>query len=481
MNEKNPLLTAIPEELGIPSMAVSNFIKTLEDNNLNMHSFIMLRHGKIAAEGYWKPFNAERKHRMYSITKCFVSVAIGFMESEGLLKLDDKAISFFEDKLPEKDIDPYVAQTTIKDLLCMTTANKTATYETIKDDDWLKTFFCIKADHAPATVFSYDKSASFVLCAIVERLSGLYLLDYLRPRLLDQIGFSEDAYCLKTPSGISNGSSGLVCTSRDVAKFALVCMNEGKYDGKQLIPLNYIKAATSCQVDTSDNGDYIEDKQGYGYQFWQCSNNGFACRGKGSQLAICIPDKDFILVTTADTQFDPEAEKTIFKALWNDVYNNLSETPLNENINDRNNLYEQISNLYVQTVLGKKTSPIIDKINSRIYRLTNNPMNIVNARIDFNGDTGVIEYEKKNQKYKLYFGLGKNLNTKFPEYNYDCINSGAWLDNKTLKISCNIADENFATLEITIVFDNTALEVTMKKQAESCLDEYEGTAKGEMF
>lgn len=480
MNEKNPLLTATPEELGIPSLAINNFIQRLERNNICMHSLIILRHNKIAAEGYWKPFSEEKKHRMYSITKSFVSIAIGFMIEEGLIKFEDKIISFFEDKLPADGVPEDIAEMTVRDLLRMTTCNKEATYEIIKDDDWLKTFFTVKPNHKAGTVFNYDKSGSYVLGAIVERLSGQYLLDYLRPRFLDKIGFSSDAYCIKSPMGISNGSSGLVCRPRDAAKFALLCMNKGKYDGKQLIPFEYINEAVLKQVAT-DNEKFEDDKEGYGYQFWRCRNNGFACKGKGSQFVICIPDKDFAIITTADTRPNPEAQKVIFNSLWEEIYNKLSDAPLEENIAERNKLYDKLSNLIIRPALGNKTSQIVNQVHSHIYRFAENPMGIINARIDFDDDKNVIEYEKNNHKYKLFFGIGKNISSKFPEYDYNCISSGAWVDESTLVINCYITDDDFGTLVITLNFDGKSLTVDMKKFTDTSLDEYEGTAKGEMF
>lgn len=480
MNEKNPLPTATPEELGIPSSCITKFIEKLESKKMCMHSLIIIRHGKIAAEGYWKPFSAEKKHRMYSITKSLVSIAIGLMEDEGLLNLDDTVISFFEDKIPADGVDEYIAHTTVRDLLRMTTANDTATYETLKIDDWLKTFFTVNGAHMPGTKFSYDKSGSFVLGAIVERLSGMYLIDYLRSRILEPIGFSESAYCIKSPMGISNGSSGLVCTTRDVAKFALLCMNEGKYDDKQLIPIDYIRQATSKQTDTN-NEEFADDREGYGYQFWRCSHNGFACKGKGSQFVICLPDKDFILITTADTRPNPDSEKFVFNALWDEIYYNLADEPLNSDLESRNKLYDKLSNLIIQPISGETTSEIIPDIQSHIYRLSSNPMDIINARFDFEKDKGVIEYEKKDKKYKLFFGIGKNISSKFPEYGYDCISSAAWTSPNTLSINCYIIDDNFGTLFITVKFDKNTIDVDMRKYAESSLEDYEGSAKGEMF
>lgn len=113
----NDLKTVAPEELGFSSKWVENFIDTMEHNEICLHSFMMLRHGKVGAEGYWKPFDKDKLHRMYSASKTFVSAAIGMLADEGKISLDDKIIKYFPDKLPKGELQPYIADTTIRDLL----------------------------------------------------------------------------------------------------------------------------------------------------------------------------------------------------------------------------------------------------------------------------------------------------------------------------------------------------------------------------
>lgn len=478
MNEKKPLLTAIPEEVGIPSSAVHRFINRLENKQICMHSFMLIRNGKIAAEGYWSPFNKERKHRMYSISKSFVSVAIGFMEDEGLLSLEDKVISFFPDKLPEEGVHPYIEKMKIRDLLRMATAHEKTTYKQMDIDDWVKTFFIVPPSHLPGHIFSYDTSATFTLTAIVERLSGMSILDYLRPRLLDPIGFSEDAYYIKSPLGTSQGGSGLICTSRDLAKFALTCVQAGKYEGRQLIPARYIKAATSRQIDTRVSTASIEDQQGYGYQFWLTRNNGFACLGMGGQMAVCLPEKDFILITTADTQSNPNSQNIMFDALWDEIYPFISDDPLPLNTDEYNQLCDKISSLNIQSVEGAKASSSAQKFSGNTYKLSENDMGILNVRFDFNGEEGLFEYENKEGRHKLSFGLGKHIMQKFPVNNYECISSAAWVDENSLVLYTYIIDDYFATLKINVTFDEDTVTILMRKSAELFLNEYSGFASG---
>lgn len=477
--EKKQLLTATPEALGIPSSAIHSFINKIESKGVCLHSFMVLRNGKIGAEGYWKPFDVNKKHRMYSISKSFVSVAIGFMEAEGLLSLDDNVISFFPEKLPSEGVHPYIEKMKIRDLLRMATAHAKTTYKVMAIDDWVKTFFIVPPSHIPGKVFSYDTSATYTLTAIVEKLSGMSILDYLRPKLLDPIGFSEDAYFIKSPEGISHGGSGLMCTSHDLAKFALTCMQEGRFDGKQLIPAEYIKAATSKQIDTAVSRGSIEEQQGYGYQFWICRNNGFACFGMGGQYAICLPDKDFLLITTADTQSNPEGNEVIFDALWDYIYPQLSNNPLPEDKDAYCKLCEKTQNLSIPFVKGSLSSPTAQAVNGYLYNFSDNRMGLVNGSFTFNSEGGTFKYENKEGRHELHFGFGRHAAQKFPGYNYDCISSAAWVDERTLVICCYIIDDYLATLKINLSFVGNTVTVSMNKAAELFLEEYSGFASGE--
>lgn len=481
VNEKNPLLVTVPEEVGIPSSAIIKFIDKLESKGHCIHSFIMVRNGKIAAEGYWKPFSPDRKHRMYSISKSFVSVAIGLMEEEGLLSLDDRIVSFFPGKLPADGVHPYIEKMKIRDLLRMASAHEKTTYKIMKNDDWLKTFFTVKPSHLPGTVFSYDTSAAHTLGAIVEQLSGMTILDYMRSRFLDFIGFSEDAFFLKCPMGISQGGSGLVCTSRDIAKFALTCMHNGQFDGRQLIPEKYIKAATSRQIDSNVSNRYIECQQGYGYLFWRCRNNGFVCLGMGGQLAICLPDKDFILVTTADTQSNSDEYSIFFDALWDEIYPYLSEESISTDNTKYNELRKKLESLEIPVVKGAKSTTITTDVTNCEYGFSDNELGLSWVRFSFHGDRGVFEYINREGKYELNFGLGIHISQKFPEINYNCITSAAWTDDNSLLIYSYIIDDCLATLKINVIFTDDSITIYMSKFAEQFLENYSGCASGEML
>ena len=170
-----------PESVGIPSKAVLEFLEGIDRDRTCMHGFLLVRHGLIAAEGYWAPYHKDSMHRMYSVSKSFVSLAIGLMIDEGKLSLNDPVSKFLPDKCPE-NLHPYTAQATVRDLLMMATQNPRNSYGR-GDKDWAATFFHMNPTHPSGTIFSYDTAATVVLNTIVERISGMPFLEYMRPKL----------------------------------------------------------------------------------------------------------------------------------------------------------------------------------------------------------------------------------------------------------------------------------------------------------
>ena len=169
-----------PESQGIPSRAILNFLQRIDSERICMHGFLLVRHNKIAAEGYWAPWSAERMHRMYSVSKSFVALAVGMMIDEGRLTLDDRVAEYFPDKLPE-ELHPWLAASTVRDLLTMSTPHSTTSY-TRDDPDWVWTFFnrILPPRILPGTIFSYDTAATVVLTATVERLASSQIDNAIR-------------------------------------------------------------------------------------------------------------------------------------------------------------------------------------------------------------------------------------------------------------------------------------------------------------
>ena len=228
-----------PESAGIPSGCVLHFLDRLQKKQVPMHSFLLMRHDTLIAEGYYAPYQKDTLHRMFSISKSFTSIAIGLLEAEGKLSLDDPIVSYFPDKIPA-NVHPWIAAMTIRDMLMMRTCHAATTYKVDMKSDWVESFFTVPPTHPAGKLFHYDTSSAHTLSALVERLSGMPMLDYLKEKL-SVLEFSDESYMLTDPFGVSMGGSGLVALPSDLLKFGYLLSHDGNIDGTQLVSASYIK------------------------------------------------------------------------------------------------------------------------------------------------------------------------------------------------------------------------------------------------
>lgn len=483
-----------PEQAGIPSEAVCAFLDKMEERGIVLHSLLLVKNGNLLTEAYWAPFDDKFRHRLYSSSKSFASAAIGILIGEGKLSLDDKAVDFFPDKAPE-DVDERIKMMTVRDLLRMATCyNPGATYSQW-EPDWAVTFFRNEyADHYPGTFFKYDTTATTMLCMIVKRVTGKDFLEYMTPRLFEPIGMAQDIRCIKTPCGYDWGGSGVLCTARDFARFATICLNMGKFEGQQLIPEWYMREATSKQIDNRSTENHLEMAQGYGYQFWCLRNGGFATLGMGCQISLNFPRYGFSLVATGDTQSVPNGYVAyVIPEFFDILFPYIAaDAALPENPVAFHALQEKISKLAVPTVRGAMGSPVADRINGREYLLRPNHMNISKVRFVFEGDEGTLYYSNATGDHSIRFGFGHQTRGVFPETHYfgetigipsgqgyDIITSAAWTMEDTLLIDCFAIDRYFGKIGMTFSFKEDKISLHMQKIAEFFFDEYQGIACGD--
>jgi len=478
-----------PEESGIPSKKIFSFLEYLEQKKLCMHNIMILRHGKIAFETHYPPFTAHGLHRMYSVTKSFVSVAIGFMIDEGKISLQSKLADFFPEYL-EEPVHPYIKEMTVRDLLLMATPYNATTYK-VSDKNWIKTFFTTEPTHKSGTVFKYDTSGTVALTALVEKISAQNLVDYLRPRLFEPLGFSKDAWCVERPEGGAWGGSGLLCSTYDLARFGLFLLYHGKWQGRQLLSASYLKEACSPLIDNRVTTMGPELQFGYGYQIWQTRHNGFCANGMGNQMAVCLPEKDLLLVTNADTQGIASDHDILLDAFWKHVYVNISDEAPGENPEDSAKLKDKLGRLEFPSVDGEIVSPCQNNFHGKKYQFTDNPMKIKWVVFEFADGEAVMKYENAAGVHEIKFGLCKYTEGIFPEKHYfdkkigEPSNrgfrykaSGSWFNSQSLTFYLYIIDNCFGTLKANCYFEGDTLTLQMSKVAEWFLDEYTGMATG---
>lgn len=484
-----------PENVGVSSENVIKFMTELERFGIYLHSFALIKGNEVFAEMYRKPFKKDDLHRMYSTTKTFASMALGILIGEGKVKLDDKVIKYF----PEYADCEYkqVQEMTVEDMLRMATCFTGGTTYKFSDDNWVPTFFNTPTSHPSGTIFNYDTSASYMCNVIVERITGMPFIEFLKERALNKTGFSKNARVLCAPEGTYTwGGSALLATTLDLARLARLVMLDGEWNGEQLLPRDYVIAAKSNLIDNAQSGfQTTHSGHGYGYQIWRSVDNTFSFLGMGEQLAICMPEEDLLFVCTADCQgIAGISRATIYINLWHFIKDTIINGKLPENSEAYAKLKALCENADYPIYPGAVTSPLADKVRNKKFVLEKNPMGIMDITFDYdNNGNAVMKYNNAQGYKELKFGIGKYIIDTFPQdgyfgdiighdsgRRYRCIASGAWTNDTTLHIKADAIDDYFGNLSIIVVFKGDEISIYMEPHAEYFMMEYKGFACGKL-
>lgn len=463
--------------------AMQHLLDRFDQAGLVMHGVLLRLHGETLAEGYWKPYTCASHHRMFSVTKTLMALAVGVLLDEGRLSLSDTAASFLPELLPEHP-HPYVMQATLRDLLRMASPHDATTY-TDQDTEWTSTFFRAAPSHLPGTIFSYNSSATTTLAAVVERITGEAWLSFLQRKVLRKIGFSQDIRCVETPEGTAWSASGLTCTLRDIALVGQLLMQGGRWNGEQLISGAFIKAATSRQIDNRETG-----YAGYGYHIWCLPHGGFQLYGMGSQYVFCYPDAGLLFACMGDTQMEGARAGAIIHECVEGLYEASLANELIACDEERKTLAQRLESLAMRPVAGACADAMADTVNEVWYTLRDNPMHIDALQVAFSGSEGVFAYKKGGTIHRIRFGLGRLVEDTFPERyygmrigtisekGYRCLSSAAWIEPSHLCLLVHSVDDHLGSLRIHLAFEKGEVAVHMAKAAQWFFDDYQGFAGG---
>ncbi len=478
------------EQAGISSLDVRAYLDYLNRRGVVMHGALLMKGEDIFSECHWAPFHKDLPHRMYSQTKSYVAIAIGLLVDEGKLSLTDKIASFFPEKIEGK-IGGYLAEQTVEDTLLMSTAGASTYWFHSERADRTEIYFNENANNKiPHTVWEYDSAGSQVLGCLVEKLSGMSLLEYLKSKLFHKMGTFQNARILKTRNDDSWADSALICTQRDMASMLRLLLNGGKWKGEQLLSESYVKRATSVLIDNDETGygDCFK-AHGYGYQIWHTEMGGFAFVGMGGQLSVAIPSLDTIFVCTGDNQGYAAAYDIIINGLFDYVLRKMSSVPLPENKEAKEALDSFCRKQQLFAQKNKCASDFANEINGVKYACQENKMGITDFTFAFDGEKGTLFYHNAQGEKALPFGLGYNAFGLFPQlgysnehggrlttdgFQYECAVSAGWSEEKKLRIKVQIIDRYFGNIAMTFSFKEDECMVRMVKHAEDFLAEYNG-------
>ncbi len=290
-----------PEQAGISSRGILNYIAAREEAGLEHHTIWVLRHGKVAAKLAYAPYDDHTPHMLFSLSKSFCSAAAGFAVAEGLLDWNTKLIDVLPEAFPEEP-EQWLTQITLHHLLTMGSGLKPESDGGKSGPEWARQVIACGCDHEPGTHFAYNSMSTYLVSCMVQRVTGQTVRDYLIPRLFEPLGMmNADGSAPKwdeSPDGINVGGWGLYLSCEQIAPFGQCLLQKGMWDGKQVLPREWLDRATTAQIDNG-NGDHPHDhdwNMGYGYQFWMCKTDHEPgqkprFRGDGALSQFCIVDE----------------------------------------------------------------------------------------------------------------------------------------------------------------------------------------------
>ncbi|NNC13595.1 beta-lactamase family protein [Planctomonas sp. JC2975] len=300
------------------SLGLEALLDRLGERSIECHSIMVVRHGRVVAEGWWAPYSADRPHLLYSLTKSFTSIAVGLAISDGALQLDSRIVDVLPDHVPS-DVSEQGRRLTVHHLLSMTTGHVGDSLEdawTQEPGDLVKGFLRLPLTEIEGTQHYYDNSTTFILARMVERATGQGLPELLDERLFRPMGI-DHAEWDRVASGAAFGFHGLHLTTEAIAAFGELLLRGGLWHGRQLVPREYVELATTRQIDSrhyaegAEGADYLS---GYGYQFWM-SRHGFHGNGAFGQHCIVVPSHDLVVVVTSAQQTVEQAQN-VLDAVW---------------------------------------------------------------------------------------------------------------------------------------------------------------------
>ena len=365
-----PLPRCTPEEAGISSAVAEQLFRAVEKDvdTLGVHAMMLIRDGKVFAEGYWAPYRPNLPHMLYSASKSIVSTAIGFAYDEGLIDLDRRLDDIFTELPPSSN--KWARLMTVRHLLTMSTGIRFNEIGSMLDRDWVKMFMESVPKFEPGTQFEYNSLNTYMLAAVLRRVTGQGLTEYLIPRLYEPLGITNYPW-EACPMGTEKGGWGLSLCIEDLAKIAQLYLNKGEWNGRRLLSEEWIDMATSPQIATP-NG---EINQGYGFQIWMNANGVYQFNGAFGQYAVLFPhiNAAAIIFSGSNQLF---AKTSLMQALSSCLWS-AADSPLPQYPEGYKRLKEYTSSLVFSPTpsrIGLGTDPdqfhrLCDTLDGREYRL----------------------------------------------------------------------------------------------------------------
>ena len=438
-----------PEAVGIPCSAVNWLLDRLEEGWTEPHGLMLMRHGKLFAQGWWSPYAPGIRHGLQSHTKTYAATAVGIAVTEGLLRLDERVVDIFPEQAPA-EISENLGRLTVRDVLCMGCGMEEMP---MPGKDWIRDFLAVPVKHVPGTTYMYNSVGSTLLGAMVRQKTGLGLHDYLKPRLFDKIGIdSENLRWMCMPDGMEVGGGGLSATTEDNLRLMKLYLDGGVWEGERILSEEYVRLATTLQNESATeelvNPPAKDNFVGYGFQIWMCRPEGvYRADGAMGQFTVAVPDKDLLIAITENASGAHWAQKTL-DTLWEFLEMIPDgDAPLPEDAAAAAALERRLDSLALPREAYAPDSPWRERVDGAAYRLEGAlrigdamgafmsgsalPAPVEAFRLKFEKTALCLRLRREGQETALSFGLdGRGLENLLDGARL--LLSAAWVGEDTL-------------------------------------------------
>ena len=303
-----------PEDVGVSSGELAALMRDVIGSGLELHSVMVVRHGKVAYENFRRPYSPNFPHVMFSVSKSVTSCAVGFAVEEGLLNVEDKVADLVPELREYAPDDPNLETLTVWNLLTMTSGKLVSPMADKTKKRWVKDYAEGKWSYAPGEGWNYSNETTYMLCVILRNVTGMCVTDYLMPRLFGPLGIPRP-FWENDGNGVEAGGWGLYMTTESFAKIMTCYAQGGVFEGKQIVPAAWVEASGQAHAINKDHRD-VDGGYGYGYCFWLNPVQGsYRADGVFSQMGLIFPEYDACVVTTAGEVFTRKTLDYLFRHL----------------------------------------------------------------------------------------------------------------------------------------------------------------------
>lgn len=493
MLNRKEFMRVTPESVGIDSGDIEWLLDRLESGFTEPHGLMIMRHGKICAEGWWNPYAPGIRHGLQSHSKTYAATAIGIAYTEGIVKLDERIIDIFPEYAPEQPSE-NLKRLTVHDVLCMGCGMDEMPMAT---EHWIRDFLHTPVNHTPGTTYMYNSVGSSILSAIIVKKTGMSMHEYLKPRLYDKIGiFSDNHRWMKMPDGCEVGGGGLFATTEDNLRLMKLYADGGVWEGERILDDEYVKRATTLQNESATeakNNPLAKDNfVGYGYQIWMCRPNGvYRADGAMGQFTIVVPDKDMIIAITENASGAHWAQTTL-DVMWEFLERIENHPAKEENTEKSECLKNRMGRLALPNPKCAPYSPIAANIEGRQWRVIDGDFYMEDVGVvqhmsgcelpqpidvfcfHFTSDEIVMDWENSEEKERLVIATdgSRRHNTLPGRLISQVLLSGAWISENTLEVkaryieTCKEETLLFTFEEKKLKITNSTMEFGMQKEIE---------------